>query len=76
MGNSHAIVWHRRCGNRITRISALYGTLRRFGQSDYPIIAEGDHLGNGHNVGVAMDRGERDEKSGVKDTDSGIDICY
>ena len=27
-------------------------------------------------VGVAMDRGERDEISVVKVTDSGIDICY
>ena len=38
--------------------------------------AEGDHLGSKHNVGIAMDRGERDEISGVEDTDGGIDICY
>ena len=36
--------------------------------------AEGDHLGSKHNVGVAMDRGERDEISGIEETDSGIDI--
>ena len=38
--------------------------------------AEGDHLVSDHNVGVAMDRGERDEISGVEDTDGGIDIRY
>ena len=39
-------------------------------------LAEGDHLGSEHNVGVAMDRGDRDEISGVEDTDGGIDIRY
>ena len=38
--------------------------------------AGGDHLGSKHNVGVAMDRGERDEISGTEDTDGGIDIRY
>ena len=38
--------------------------------------AEGDHLGNGYDVGVAMDRGECDEISGVEDTNCGIDIRY
>ena len=38
--------------------------------------AEGDHLGGEHDVGVAMDRGKCDEKSGVEDTNGGIDIRY
>ena len=38
--------------------------------------AEGDHLGSEHSVGVAVDRGEWDEISGVEDTDAGIDIRY
>ena len=36
--------------------------------------AEGDHLGSEYDVGVAMDRGECDEKSGVEDINGGIDI--
>ena len=39
-------------------------------------LAEGDHLGSDHNVGVAMNRGELDDISGIEDTDSGIDIRY
>ena len=38
--------------------------------------AEGDHLGSEYDVGVAMDRGECDEISGVEDTNGGIDIRY
>ena len=38
--------------------------------------AEGDYLGSKHNVGVAMDRGECDEISGIEDTDGGVDIRY
>ena len=38
--------------------------------------AEGDHLGSEYDVGVAMDRGECDEISGVQDTNGGIDIRY
>ena len=37
---------------------------------------EGDHLGSEYDVGVAMDRGECDEISGVEDTNGGIDIRY
>ena len=37
---------------------------------------EGDYLGSEHNVGVAVDRGECNEISGVEDTDGGIDISY
>ena len=36
--------------------------------------AEGDHLGSEHDVGVAMDRGDFDEISGIEDTNGGIDI--
>ena len=39
-------------------------------------LAEGDHLGSAYDVGVAMDRGECDEISGVQDTNGGIDIRY
>ena len=38
--------------------------------------AEGDHLGSEYDVGVAMDRGEWDDISGVEDTNGGIDIRY
>ena len=38
--------------------------------------AEGDHLGSEYDVGIAMDRGECDEISGVEDTNGGIDIRY
>ena len=38
------------------------------------LSAEGDHLGSEYDVGVAMDRGEWDEISGVEDTNGGIDI--
>ena len=38
--------------------------------------AEGDPPGGEYNVGVAMDRRERDEISGVEDTDSGVDTRH
>ena len=38
--------------------------------------AEGDHIGSEYDDGVEMDRGECDEKSGVGDTNGGIDIRY
>ena len=38
--------------------------------------AERDHFGSEYVVGVAMDRGECDEISGVEDTNGGIDIRY
>ena len=39
-------------------------------------LAEGDHLGSEYDVGVAMDRRECDEISGVQDTNGGVDIRY
>ena len=38
--------------------------------------AEGHPLGDKHNVGVTMDRGERNKTSGVEDTDGGVNIRY
>ena len=32
MGNVHAIVWHKRCGIRITQTSAWYGMWKKFGR--------------------------------------------
>ena len=40
------------------------------------LSAEGDHLGSESDVGVAMDRGESDEISGIEDTNGGFDIRY
>ena len=39
-------------------------------------VDQGDPPGGEYNVGVAMDRRERDEISGVEDTDSRIDAHY
>ena len=38
--------------------------------------AEDDHLGSEYDVGVALDRGECDEISGVEETNGVIDIRY
>ena len=38
--------------------------------------ADGDHLGSEYDVGVAMDREECDEISGVEDSNCGNDLRY
>ena len=74
MGNALVIALLRQCGTRSTLFSVGRGR-----NSVYRITrlsAQGDHLGSEYDVGVAMDRGEWDEISGVEDTNGGIDIRY
>ena len=76
MGNAHAIAWHRQCGTRNTQPLFSVGRGRNSFDRITRSSAEGDHLGSEYDVGVALDRGECDEISGVEDTNGGIDIRY
>ena len=76
MGNVHANVWHRLCGTRNTQTSACYGTWKKSVDRVTQSSAKGEPPGGEYIIGVAMDRRERDEISGVEDTDSGVDTRY